>query len=300
MAKQKPTLPNPVINIDPKLLITKGPKLDQPLTTIQRITLTPNPTMPTGVVVESVQPKTYAFSSDAAAKGGGIAPPARLMYVSEQFQPAVGVYILCAPNATGKTILSCGIAAWANSARTPATYISCFEPRSHLGRKKDFPYWKDARQFINDARATITKGPDVKLVIYDSATLPMKAYAANYENQATFTGGSQPSDRGFLDELSRLAAEVNACLIIVLNQSLIPYVSDLEGAVEGIITIVDVSSFTYRDRTTSSSRKNVTIQIPLEFVNAALQANYYGPYVGTRVGIAGLRQYAGMYAKPTK
>jgi hypothetical protein len=299
MAKPKTTLPNPVI--DPALLTTKRVAQDTPLTTIQRIALTPNPTMPTGAVIQEVnKQRMYSFTSDAASKGGGISPPAKLMYVSDEFQPAVGVYILCAPNASGKTILSCGIVAWANGARTPASYVSCFEPRSHLGRKADYPYWKDARQFINDARATITKGDKVKLIVYDSATLPMKAYASNFANQATFAGGSQPSDRGFLDELSKLAAEVNACIIIVLNQSLIPYVSDLEGAVEGIITIVDVSSFTYRDRTTSSGRQNVTIQIPLDYVNAALQANYYGPYKGTRTGVAGLRQYAGMYSKSSK
>lgn len=293
--------------IDPKLLRTSRIEMGTPVTTIERIVLNRNPSLPPATGRSAIAKEsnvTAMFTNNAAttAHVGGVPPPAPLMYVSDDFQPAAGVYILCAPSAAGKTILSCGLAAWANSSGTPSTYISCFEPRSQLGRDDKYKWWQRPAQFISDAEGSLTRGKGKKLIIYDSATLPMKAYASKDEfaNQATFSGGSQPSDRGFLDAMSKLAASHQACLVVVLNSSLIPYVADLHGAVEGIINIKDVGSFTYRDRTTFSARKEISVIIPLEFVNAALKANYFGEYQGSRKAVPGLNTRAGMYSNRNK
>jgi len=242
------------------------------------------------------------FRNNDAGTAGNLPAAAPLIYISDDFQPAVGVYIVAAPNASGKTVVTTAIVAWANyNKETPATYYSVFEPRSSFGTRRSSTFAKPLN-FLGDVKKVMGPPLKKKLLVFDSATLPMKAYAANYANQATFTGGSQPSDRAFLDALSDLAAENNACIMITLNQSLIPYVADLEGAVEGVITLTkDVRRFKLKDRTSFSSRREKEIVIPIAIVNAALKANFYDDYTGSVIGgNLNAVNRAGMYANRNK
>jgi hypothetical protein len=221
----------------------------------------------------------WVDESAGMSDGPESSPPT--LAILKSFTPAVGVYLMPATQGDGKTILSLGIAATANNAGIPAAYFSCFEPRSKpctLTGKKRF---SDARAFVADAGASIPKTSTLKLVIFDSATQPMKGMAAAWPNQATFAGGMQPSDRAFLNYMSELAEDRNACIILTMNLSLIPYVDQLEGAVEGQISPVDVAHFTYRDRTATSKRQSRTVELPIPIVNAALKLFGYGPYSGS-------------------
>jgi hypothetical protein len=302
------------------------------LTTAERPVINQNPTFPApnlslhypfadpqgaGAATDDTA-KDYLFVNREAANGLGVPPSAPLVYVSDEFQPAVGVYVMSAPTGAGKTVLSCALVAWANSVHIdagpdgvlecPATYQSCYEPRSTLGSNS--AAFTSPTAFLQDATNAITPlvtragstRPLYKMVIFDSVTLPMKAYAANYPNQATFTGGSQPSDRGFLDALAKLANEKGACIIITLNSTLMPYVNDLRGAVEGLLTIQTIGSFVVNDRTGYSARENRSITIPPQFVNAALIVNGFGPLRQSSglVPQAGLNARTGMYAHHSK
>jgi len=303
--KKTPQIPNPVIgsNLNLDLLKAKPIDMPSPLVTIQKIPINKDVTPPVHAdKPRPTQKANFAFINKSAASGGGIPPAAPLAYVSEEFQPAVGVYIVVAPNRSGKTILTCGIAAWANDEGTPCTYSSVFEPRSFLGRTADKGKFRIPQNFVADATKSIAPLVQIggrnqyKIVIYDSATLPMKAYASVVgENQATFPGGSQPSDRAFLDAMSQIANDKGACIMLVLNSTLIPYSADFEGAVEGIITVKSVNRFSVSDRTTFSSRRTRDIVVPDIYVDAALRANNYGPFTKSSPTIQGLDNRSGMY-----
>jgi hypothetical protein len=221
-----------------------------------------------------VPPIGKFFNDLAAASIGDLVKPT-ILPIDEEFQPATGVYILAAPNGSGKTVIALALAAWCNAGTIPCTYLSTFEPRCPVPTKGLF---SNPEQYINDLKRVITPGTAPKMVICDSATLPLKANAAKFNNQATFTGGSQPSDRGFLDDATRLATSRVTCLIMVLNNTLVPYVQDLYGAVEGIININTVATFTISDRTSYSGRKTKQLDIPIDYVNAALFHLGYGTY----------------------
>jgi hypothetical protein len=254
--------------------------------------------LPHVVTEEQMQKKgTFNFFNSAAAYSPGRPITPAQLIISTEFSPFVGVYIVVGSTATGKTVWSMGMSAWANLSGIPATYVSCFEPRAPLGNK-EFVHsvskntaigaveavtgslnlglassagpFSDPVNFLSDVEDTIAFGNAVKLIIYDSVTLPMKAYAAEWPDQATFTGGSQPSDRGFLDRLTKLANKTQACILVTLNSTLIPYVQSLYGAVEGLITIKDVQNFTYSDRGPISGRMSRQCTIPDAIAQAAL------------------------------
>jgi hypothetical protein len=270
-----------------------------PLTTDQVLNASPG----TGTIKlgpGTAQPKPslpqilLGVSNTAACLSAGVPPSPPLLPISNEFQPAVGVYLLSGPTGSGKSVLSLSLALWANAQKVPASYVSVFEPRSADIRSGASTLFSIPTQFLDDAAKAISNTPGLKLVIFDSATLPMKANAANpaFEGQATFPGGSQPSDRGFLDSVSRLALKRRACIILDMNSTLIPYVNDLEGAVEGIMTVQNVSSFGIKDRTSYSARTSRTLHVPLEFTNAALSAFNFSQYSGSTRGFTS-RGYRG-------
>jgi hypothetical protein len=115
-------------------------------------------------------------------------------------------------------------------------------------------------------------------VALDSCTLPLKAHASFYPGQATFEKGMQISDREFLDILSRIAVICHACMIVVLNESLVPYVAELYGASEGHIKILDLETITVADRSGESKRMDREVKIPKEFVDLATRAWRLGAY----------------------
>lgn len=285
-------IPNPVFPKD--LLLRKKIRTASPLTTSSAIDRNPTVLPPaTPAVKPGVQ--KFAYSNEGAGGGPGIPPSPKLLPISDEFQPAVGVYILAAPTASGKSVISSSLVAWSNAQGVPATYLYTFEPRcQHIisaGKQiftKPSRYAAEVRAFVQRASAPL------KLLVLDSATLGMKAFAEFMPDQATFTGGAQPSDRAFLDAISRTAYDYQTCIITVLNSTLVPYVASLEGAVEGLLTINSIKSMGIRDRTAYSGRKSHAIEIPIKFVSATLVEWGLGEYragglrTGTRGSFLGL------------
>jgi hypothetical protein len=212
---------------------------------------------------------------------------------------ACGLYILAAPTGAGKTVLSMALAAWANDSGIPATYVSCFEPRCPKIATMARQLMVEPNLFWDDVRSMMSTSTVPKLVIFDSATLPLKTYASlkAYNNQATFTGGLQPSDRGFLERGYDESRRSNACLIININSISIPYVQQLAAATEGLINITNVASFTYADRSPASKRELRPVVIPTPFVNSALDYFGYGEY-NRNSALGWARGFTGVETQP--
>jgi len=267
---------NPII--PPELLVPKKIARAPILTTSTAIGTRAAKPSSEARTVEEVPVVPVVYSTPIAGRSAGPPKSPTLLAIAEDFQPAAGVYLLASPTGSGKTALSLGIVSWCNAMRVPASYFSVFEPRCPVQTGNRFT---QPLSFLDDLEAAITDKQQSKLIIFDSATLPLKAYAKNFQNQATFTGGSQPSDRGFIDEAERFALSHNTCLVLVLNSTLIPYVADLAGAAEGLIRVSDVGSFTVEDRTAYSKRRAKLIRVPNNYVNAALKTLGFGEYSPT-------------------
>jgi hypothetical protein len=256
---------------------------------VKAVTL-PHEAAAASVVVSGAVADTKQWEDRRASAGVGLPDQPQIIEFSDTFSLSTGLYILSAATGSGKTVLSMALTAWANDVGIPATYISCFEPRSPVkaagvgtvgGAKFTNPsaFWSDASDLMGSS-------PAGGLVIYDSATLPLKTYASkkDYNNQATFAGGMQPSDRGFVDEGGRIALQRHKCVIINLNSTLVPFVSELAGATEGLISITNVRTFSFQDRSASSKRTAVEVVIPLPYVNAALNHFDFGSFSGDLTG----------------
>lgn len=289
-------------NVVPEDLLTPKPISSvRPITTAERIAQSPF-SMRVNTLTDTPAALTQqaVFNNNAACPGGGIPPTPALLHISDEFQPAVGVYILPGSTASGKSILSSAMIAWANAQGIPASYLYVFEPRAQPFKYNNATKFGQPGDFVQDMTALMMsrgRPSEPELVVIDSATLPMKAYssAPGFEGQSTFSGGSQPSDRGFLDAMSKLAESANTCIILVLNSVLVPYAADLQGAVEGMITVTDVMHFSIQDRTTYSARTPRSLEVPLPFVNAALTQWNFGTYAAGSVGVSWTGNRAGIY-----
>lgn len=196
---------------------------------------------------------------------------------------AIGVYLLAAPTGSGKTVQSMALTAWGNASNVPSTMLCVYEPRSPEIKPNESVIFspETSQGFWAQLKGLLSANTSQnKLIVVDSATLPLKTYAATeaFRQQSTFTGGMQPSDLGFVNEGSRVAMANSACIILVLNSTLVPYASALAGATEGLISIINVGQFSYRDRTAASARQMKTVTIPTTFVDAALAYFGYGVY----------------------
>jgi hypothetical protein len=236
----------------------------------------PPETRPAALNVAAAHGETQAWSSAQASATPGLPSHPDMLQIDENLSLVAGVYLFAAPTGSGKTIQCMALTALANSNGVPASYVSCFEPRAPVETSAtssvSAPYTNPG-SFWPDAESQMYKGSGKPgLIIYDSCTLPLKAYSSNaaYKTQSTFPGGMQPSDRGFVDYGSKLATKYNKCLILVLNSTLVPYVNELAGASEGLINITSITTFTYMDRSSASGRKMVEYTIPNPFVQGAL------------------------------
>jgi len=254
-------------------------KRQNPLTTY--LTVGASPAIPVQSRREAAElTRKPQYVHPAAARSGGLPDIPDRLNISDDFKPAAGVYLLAAPTGAGKTILSMSLVDWANAEGVPATYIYCFEPRRPLWTAGKRRVFKDPDKFIADAKTVITTGSAPKLVVFDSVTLPIKAWASvpAWRHQSTFQGGMQPSDRGFIDEMMDVTGDTNTCAVLVINSTLVPYVTALSGGAEGIILIRDVGSFSYSDRTSASKRRRKEISIPVQYVDAALDYFKFGTF----------------------
>jgi hypothetical protein len=207
---------------------------------------------------------------------------------------ARGVYLVCAQTGAGKTTFGMALAAFGNACMMPSTYLGVYEPRAQglggqsvtiqTGVSSQTPFQvENSQMFTAELRAALgapASHSRLRLLIIDSVTLPLKTYAANkaFERQATFAGGSQPSDFAFLYELTSIADTYNLVILATINVSLITYASQLFGATEGGITLNSIASFNIQDRGPKSRRVPIMVNIPVEFVQAALTRLGLGTY----------------------
>lgn len=237
------------------------------------------------------------------------------------FSLHVGVYLVIANTAKGKTILTASLAAWANSLGIPACYVSVFEPRSPTfksrrdtararlgaggegGAMADVTGLSDVRSPFTDASLFWTDVDSViaaqkkgspGIMIFDSITDAIKANATErFRGQPTYTGGMQPSDRDFLIQGAVRAKYYNVALLLPINSELIPYASTLVGATEGVINVINVRQFAKSDRSGRSGRMEEIVNIPVRFVNSTLNTFGMGDFKENSIG-AGSSGFVGL------
>lgn len=293
IANAQATQPTRVTHVSP--LTTAMTLVGTPVTPRSQLPFKGNQAVPPSTA------RAESLLSNTAASGVG-GPPyfPPLIPLSDQFQPAVGVYILAASTGAGKTVSSTALTIWANSVGVPSSYMCTFEPRSPIYSIGTSKLFVDPLSYCNDiTRTLLTTNKNTKrIIVLDSITMPMKAYASNraFRTQSTFVGGSQPSDYGFLDALSAIAQEWNTCFICCVNSIRIPYATNLEGSVEGLIKVVDVANMTVSDRTSYSGRVGMALSVPIEFVNMALAIFNLGTY-RPRHGRVSSGSRAGIYVR---
>lgn len=240
------------------------------------------PGAPGSSTVEQGLVLSRTWTNDAAISSGGVAQQPTLLELSPDLAFTTGVYIMAAPTGAGKTILSMALASYCNAQGIPASYTNCFEPRAPTWSINERPMYKNPAIFWDDVTValSLTRRTTPRVLIFDSVTLPLSAYASKdqFDGQTTFPGGMQPSSRGFTDEGSALALAYNAAIILNVNQSLVPYVVMLAGGTEGLIQVQDVSTFSMMDRSSTSKRVAREIVLPLPYVNSALAYFGYGIY----------------------
>lgn len=209
-------------------------------------------------------------------------PPSILL--SNQLILNEGVYITTGETGSGKSVVTAALVAMANADGVPASYVSLFEPRAvpfPTNQKIDgSTIYTNPFTFLSQTAslAAKTSKAKTKLVVFDSLTLPLKAYAEKIQGQATFAEGMQITDRMFLDELGVIAKTHKMVILAVLNATLIPYVRALYGATEGHIDVKSLTVFTVADRSEDSKREHKQYEIPIPYINATLTEFGMGSY----------------------
>lgn len=232
---------------------------------------------------ESTIRTVYSVADCVASPGIPKQPP--IIKLTEQLSLTVGVYIMTAATGVGKSILGATLCALGNAVNVPSSYLPHFEPRVPPYKQKSAGSTVFSRSgaYVSDLRDLLEKaGKRTKLVVCDSATLPLKAYSVTMPGQSTFPGGMQISDRAFLDAISLIAAQTDTVIVLILNETLIPYVSDLYGAVEGHIAVTGPDRLTVSDRSSTSARAEQTVTLPSAYVNATTVAFGYGRFKSSR------------------
>jgi hypothetical protein len=281
LGAEPPPQPKPIPQTVPYSMTTKLQALDW------------RPDNVRGKALPSSVPRPSQWTNPAAADANGpTLDPGFLTIAPELFEPTIGVYLMLAPTGSGKTILSLALTAWSNANGVPASYISCFEPRTSPYLKGNTNVFASADKFWSDLVKVIPK-VGKKLVIIDSATLPLEAYSKNFPYQPTYAGGMQPSARGFCEMGNNIAIDRTTVLVLIINTSMVPYAQQLTGSVEGYINVADVGAFAYADRSESTGRTLTNITVPVQFVNPALQRFGYGVY-SPRISRSFTRQYVGI------
>lgn len=199
---------------------------------------------------------------------GGPPPTIETVELLEDFQPAAGLYLTVGDTASGKSVTTLALIALANAGGFPSVYLPIFEPRVPTYRfgAGENPRFEKPAAFMTDLKeglGALAPQRQRRFVALDSITLPMKSYASTggWEEQSTFPMGMQPSDRGFLDEISRIALLFNVTFFGVVSSALIPYVADLAGATEGLIVVRSPGVFDFQDRTIRSSRGLISVTL---------------------------------------
>jgi hypothetical protein len=273
-------------------------KIFKPITTAHRIPVTP--VEPDRTAEESATHDKRAHDTGAsswfsaqASKASMLPRLPKLVAIKDGPVFATGCYVMAAPTGSGKTVLSMALTAMINAADTPASYFCVYEPGAPASKTGTAFSTETAGDFLDDIEATTVTSAQSKVLIFDSCTLPIKAFGSKriFSGQPTYKEGSQPSDRAFLTRADQIAVAKNAVFIMLLNSTLIPYVASFEGAIQGLLRVKDIAHFTYTGRFGQSRRKEVPIAIPIQFIQPVLDYFDYGTYepsVLDQRGIIGL------------
>jgi len=241
----------------------------------------------------------------------------KLIRINENLSLPTGIFIAPESKGVGKSVFTLALVAWVNGATEyPAQYFPCFEPRAPTypakaskvtsGEKRartvvsslsevHIPF-SDPTEFWMDAMSVLKTADPCGLVVFDSATDPLKAIdSEKWRGQPTFTGGMQPSDRDFLNVGALLAKRLNLCIILTINSQLISYASSLAGATEGMLTVKGPNRAIREDRSKQSKRKGTEIIIPDIYVDQATRALGLGAFNKTtsnysRRGVIGINK----------
>jgi len=191
-----------------------------------------------------------------------------------------GAYLASGPPNVGKTITLVGVCIWQNASAAMnivpqtecARYFAMSEPRAPRGSSSrnamvtdniaNFP--GEVSGIFNQVKSSFGTFP--RLVVVDSMSLAMRAYPGSSQTARGKTGtmekGMEVADQEFCREVQGVAMQIGV-LIGIVGTTEVPFVSALEGFVEGMIEIVSPGSFTlrYRGATRSGATARSTTDV---------------------------------------
>jgi len=240
-------------------------------------------------------------------------PPKPQQFLLDGNAFRTGLYLLLEPTASGKSIFGMSMTGWTNGIGGEASYLYIFEPRSVPisigdGLKFDNPenFFEDLSSLTPATTAKLREiasstvlgasratSQTMRLLVIDSITIPLLKYATKWQGQPTSKGGLQPSSIDFVERLGRYATENSLAIFSMINTDLMPQASALLGATEGGISLDDVGTFKYVDRSRRGQRQSVTVKIPVVFVQAALDRYELGQYTAGVNGADWIPTYTG-------
>lgn len=201
-----------------------------------------------------------------------------------------GLYIATGATASGKSVTAAAFARSCARAGVNSGYLYAFEARQTLGAFQrrvegdvvvsvspgEFAYlipkltaaeWK-----VYDLDRWYNGLGNPSILVIDSMTLPMRAYAADVvkgrAGEPTMSQGMQPSDIAFCERMQAWAVERKLVIIGVVNYDLVPFADKLEGIVEGIFKVRRPGVFDIRNRVT---RQSTEVTLPQEDLDYALR-----------------------------
>jgi len=207
---------------------------------------------------------------------------------------SAGLYLVTGGTGGGKTILSYSLSllALASARYRSVGYIYAYEARAgtSYGQAGERNMFTDPAKFFDDLDNVpdidALKGPGETgeagapyttraWLVIDSLGLPMRLYnSAARSGQGAGEKGMSIEDMNFCARLTQWALERGVVVIGIVSTDLVPFVSKLEGVTEGLINVVNATTFKKRDRI---DRTNVTLSVPQEAVNRAASVLGYSP-----------------------
>lgn len=121
-----------------------------------------------------------------------------------------------------------------------------------------------------------------QVLIFDSVTLPMRAYAAGQDSdgipsrsgEPTMPQGLQPSDIAFCVRMQQIASQSHTAIIGIVNSDLVPFADKLEAVCEGTIEVDGPCVMRIRSRRDRSFKR---VDLSDWKANAAAYLNYVNP-----------------------
>jgi hypothetical protein len=244
-----------------------------------------------------MEPNTAASKTFRGALGGISKLPIepRLLFIKmaegQASKWATGLYLITAPKLRGKSVATRGVAhAAATTGIRQVGVLYHFESGAEdytlptEGGEQKLIFREPSRYMTVDGIGELdtfikNTGYEVLLshpglLVLDSISDPMRSFMpTERRNQGSAKEGMQPADQIFVKTLDKWAMQRNLVVLGVVNEDLVPFVSLLEGACQGMVIPISVSSFTKKDRATG--RIDETYDLPEESVAAGIALMRY-------------------------